>query len=202
VPTLHMPFFPASLRHCARVLAPIVMLAAISTPAMAAKTVYRCEKNGQITLTDQPCASSGGADETSKAEPTSAPPSASDFSPVGSWTGQILFQGIDNGRTMLDDHAVVLGNFEFTGDGKVSGLSQANGCKVLGTWSRGNPTSVVWLDIAFESCLDAQYNRRYHGSFLIAKPDSSGAFSVQAAEMPSIGQSHARNFDIKGTLRR
>jgi hypothetical protein len=202
VPTLHKLFSTVSLRHYAYVMAPLVLLAATAAPAMAAKTVYRCEKNGQVTLTDQPCAPPSGAEESGKNEPTAAASSSSESSPVGSWIGQILFQGIDNGRTMLDDHAVVLGNFEFTGDGKVSGLSQANGCKAFGTWSRGNPMTVVWLDIAFESCRDAQYNRRYHGSFLIAKPDSSGAFSVQAVEMPSIGQSHALNFDIKGTLRR
>jgi len=84
----------------------------------------------------------------------------------------------------------------------VSGLSPENGCTLLGVWSQGTPASIVWLDVTLDGCRYVGLNRRYHGSFLLARPDSSGELTVQAIENPHLGQMKARMFDIKGTLRR
>jgi hypothetical protein len=186
-------------------IALFVLSAGPSNSAFAAKTIYKCTKNGQVTLTDKPC---DGA--TSDSSPSSAVPqsgattiaSSSTPSPVGEWSGQQQYHGVENGEAMLSAHTVVLGTLEFTADGKVSGSSAENGCTVLGVWSQGTPASIVWLDVTLDGCRYVSLNRRYHGSFLLARPDSSGDLNVQAIENPHLGQMKARMFDIKGTLRR
>jgi hypothetical protein len=63
----------------------------------AAKTIYKCTKDGQVTLTDKPCdgAMSSGT-SASSAEPQSGAttiPSSSNPSPIGGWHGQMQYQG-------------------------------------------------------------------------------------------------------------
>ena len=62
--------------------------------ADAAKTMYKCTKNGQVTLTDKPCdgATSSDSSVTSAAPQSGATtiPSSSNPSPIGEWRGQTL----------------------------------------------------------------------------------------------------------------
>jgi hypothetical protein len=89
---------------------------------------------------------------------------------------------------------------EFTADGKITGSSAENMCKMLGVWSGGGQT-LSWIDLTFSDCNFPDLNRRYHGSFILARPDSSGNLQVQSIGS-QFSKDAAKFFDIKGTFRR
>jgi hypothetical protein len=171
--------------------------------AQASKTIYKCTKDGQVTLTDKPC---DGATSSDKSATSGAPQSgattiasSSNPSPIGGWHGQMQYQGRENGQTLEEAHSVVPSPLTFTADGKVSGDSQENGCKWLGVWSQGG--RIVSIDMSLTGCRYTGLNRRFTGTFLLGVPDSSGEVLLQAFTLPLAGQG-ARGYDIKGTLRR
>jgi hypothetical protein len=168
---------------------------------VAGTTVYKCVKDGQITLTDKPCpGEKGNTDSLPGQSTTTVVPSSKDPSPVGKWSGQIQYQVASNGQTIQAAHSVALLTAEFTSDGKVMGSSPENGCQVLGVWSAGGQT-LNWIDLTLSSCNYPDLNRRYHGSLILARPDSSGNLQVQSLGTP-FSKDTAKVFDVKGTLRR
>jgi len=168
---------------------------------VAGTTVYKCVKDGQITLTDKPCpGEKGNADPPTGQSTTIVVPSSKDPSPVGKWSGQIQYQEASNGQTVQAAHSVALLTAEFTADGKVMGSSSENGCHLLGVWSAGGQT-LNWIDLTLSDCNYPDLNRRYHGSFILARPDSSGNLQVQSLGTP-FSKDTAKVFDVKGTLRR
>lgn len=180
-------------------LAAVITLGMIfSRGAHAAKTIYRCETNGHITLTDQPCEGSKPAEGTSTTISSSSTPST-----VGVWNGQLQYSGTEAGEMITAVHTVVPLTLEFTADGKVSGVSPDNGCIWLGVWSQGGKgiERMITLDVALTSCKYAGLDRRYTGSFLLAVPDSSGQVSLLAYTPPIPGQK-VRGYSLGGTLRR
>jgi|SRR5580658_3810904 hypothetical protein len=168
-------------------------------PVHAAKTIYRCEKGGQITLTDKPCDESKPADASSG----TTIPSSNSPSTVGIWNGQLQYSGTEAGETIPAAHTVVPLTLEFTLDGKVTGASPDNGCNWLGVWSQGGKgiERMISLDVALTSCKYAGLDRRYTGTFLLAVPDSSGQVSLLAYTPPIPGQK-IRGYTLGGTLRR
>jgi hypothetical protein len=171
--------------------------------AQAAKTIYKCTKDGQVTLTDKACdgATSSGT-SASSAEPQSGAttiPSSSNPSPIGGWHGQMQYQGQRSGQMLEEAHSVAPVSLNFTADGKVSGASAENGCQWLGVWSQGG--RIVSVDMSLTGCKYAGLDRRFTGTFLLGIPDSSGEVMLQAFTIPFPGQA-ARGYDIKGTLRR
>ena len=179
----------------------VVMLLALSlqSEAYAAKTIYRCEKDGQITLTDNPCE---GAKVAESANGTTIP-SATNPSTVGIWNGQLQYSGTEAGEMIEAAHAVVALTLEFTADGKVSGSSPDNGCRWLGVWSQGGKgiERMITLDLSLTNCRFSGFDRRYGGTFLLAVPDSSGQVSLLAYTPPIPGQK-VRGYSLGGTLRR
>jgi hypothetical protein len=168
---------------------------------VAGTTVYKCVKDGQVTLTDKPCpGEKGNADSSTGQSTTTVVPSSKDPSPVGKWSGQIQYQEALNGQTVLAAHSVALLTAEFTADGKVMGRSPENGCQLLGVWSAGGQT-LNWIDLTLSNCAYPDLNRRYHGSLILARPDSSGSLQVQSIGTP-FSKDTAKVFDVKGTLRR
>jgi Domain of unknown function (DUF4124) len=168
---------------------------------IAGTTVYKCVKDGQITLTDKPCPNEKGSTDSSAGQSTaSVVPSSKDPSPVGKWSGQIQYQEASNGQTVQAAHSVALLSAEFTADGKVMGSSPENGCQLLGVWSAGGQT-LNWVDLTLSNCRYPDLNRRYHGSLILARPDSSGNLQVQSIGT-SFSKDTAKVFDVKGTLRR
>jgi Domain of unknown function (DUF4124) len=163
------------------------------SPAFADKTVYRCTQNGQTVFTDKTC------DAKQASSPTPRPAAAVLL--TGDWQGQTQFQGRERGELLADAHSVVPLNLKFSADGKVSGASPESGCNFLGIWSQGDPARIVWLDVTLSGCRYAGLNRRYSGSFMLAKPESSGQLSLQSSEQPQ-GAQGARQFDVKATLHR
>jgi hypothetical protein len=89
---------------------------------------------------------------------------------------------------------------EFTADGKIMGFSPENGCRLLGVWSAGGQT-LNWIDLTLSDCYYSELNRRYHGSVILARPDSSGNLQLQSIGAP-FSKDTAKVFDVKGTLRR
>jgi len=171
--------------------------------AHAAKTIYKCTKDGQVTLTDSPCDGPTSSDSSaSSAAPQSGAttiPSSTNPSPVGDWHGQMQYQGQQAGRMLEEAHSVALVSLDFTADGKVSGANAENGCKWLGVWSQGG--RIISIDMSLSGCKYADLSRRFTGIFLLGIPDSSGEVMLQAIAIPFPGQA-ARGYDIKGTLRR
>src|SRR5882757_4476342 len=177
-------------------------LAGLGSSAHAAKTIYRCTKDGQITLTDKPCEGSPSPENsnaTSSQSSSTTVASSSNLSPVGDWHGQIQYQGRENGQTLAEAHSVESSSLTFSADGKVSGASQEIGCKWLGVWSQGG--RLVSIDPSLTGCAYDGLNRRFTGTFLLGVPDSSGEMMLQAFTLPLPGRG-ARLYDIKGTLRR
>jgi Domain of unknown function (DUF4124) len=172
----------------------------LTLPASAGTTVYKCVLNGQITLTDKPCPSEKSPVDTASAQPITVVPSSKDPSPIGRWSGQLQYQETSNGQTVQAAHSVALMSAEFSADGKVTGVSTENGCQLLGVWSSG-PQTLIWVDVTFDHCVTGDLNRRYHGSFILARPDSSGNLSVQSIG-PAFSKDTGKYFDVKGTLRR
>ena len=165
----------------------------------AGTTVYKCVINGQTTLTDKPCLGENSESSNSRATPAVVA-SSKDPSPVGRWSGQIQYSEISNGQAVQGAHSVALMRTEFTADGKVTGSSAENGCQMLGVWSAGGQT-LAWLDLTFDQCRISELNRRYHGSFILGRPDSSGQLQMQSLGAP-FSKDTGKAFDIKGTLRR
>jgi hypothetical protein len=176
--------------------------AVLAAKAFSSTPVYKCVKDGQVTLTDKPCDGSGTPEQpTSSSAPINVP-SSRNPSPVGAWSGQIQYHEFQNGQTVQAAHSVALLRAEFTADGKVSGSSEDNGCKMLGVWSDGGQT-LVWIDITLSACSYGELNRRYHGSFILARPDSSGQIAATSLGVPALlSKDVGKMFDIKGTLRR
>lgn len=178
----------------------VFLLAFTSQHAVyAAKTVFRCEKDGQITLTDKPCDDSKAAE--SKSATTIA--SSSSPSPIGTWNGQVQYAGKEAGEDLAEAHTVVLLALAFTADGKVSGASFGNGCYWLGIWSQGGKglERLISLDLSLSKCGYSGFNRRYTGTFLLAVPDASGQINLLAYTPPVPG-TKVRGYTLGGTLRR
>jgi hypothetical protein len=191
-------------RGCLPILGLLILVGYGALPSSAATTVYRCIKNGQTILADRSC--DGQTDTASPAnspssQSTTTIASSSTPSPTGTWRGQVQYQGRENGQEMEQAHTVAPMTLEFTADGKISGNSADNGCKILGVWSQSNPPQIISVDFTLSACHFAGLDRRYTGSFLLAKPDSSGLLNVLATEFPNATQG-ARMYDVKGTLRR
>jgi len=177
----------------------VVLWMAICTQgAQAAKTIYRCDKGGQIVLTDQPCDGTKPAEANSTTIPSTTHPST-----VGVWRGQMQYSGTEVGEMIATAHAVVPLTLDFTQDGKVSGSSPENGCEWLGVWSQsGAPVDrIITLDVSLTSCHYSGFHRRYTGTFLLGVPDSSGVVNLLAYTSPLLGQK-IRAFSLGGTLRR
>jgi hypothetical protein len=178
----------------------IVPLWLFMASAHAGTTVYKCVKDGQTTLTDKPCPVDNAHDQSTSPNMTSVVPSSKDPSPIGKWSGQVQFQETANSQIVQAAHSVALVRAEFTPDGKVAAVSEENGCQLLGIWSLSLET-LVSLDLTLSHCAHDELNRRYHGTFVLARPDSSGSLNIQSIGA-MLSKDVGKYFDVKGTLRR
>jgi hypothetical protein len=171
-------------------------------PASATAPIYRCKQDGQTVLTDKPCE---GTTTTPASGATAIPPSgvvgnsSGSQSVVGDWRGQTQYQGTQNGHHMDEAHTVVPLLLTFSSDGKVSGTSPDNGCKLLGLWSPGLTSRLFPLDITLNGCSYTGFNRRYSGMMLIEANGASAQFGLQAYTPPIPGTAF-RSYDVKATL--
>jgi hypothetical protein len=183
----------------------LVVLAAVALPASAKSPIYRCVKDGQTVLTDNPCedtvqAPPSGANVAPASDVVGKPVSAS-TSIVGEWHGQTQFQATEGGQVIEDAHSVVSLGLTFSADGKVSGMSPENGCTFLGLWSPGVTPRLFPLDVTLKGCRFAGLNRRYSGNLVATFAENSAQLSLLAITVPSLGQP-MRRYDVGATLRR
>ena len=181
------------------VFAAVLFLSGLPHWVSASTTIYRCEKSGQITLTDEPCDRAKATDGNANA---STLPSTNPTT-VGIWKGQLQYSGNESGEMIEAAHAVVPLTLEYTADGKVTGASLENGCRWLGVWSQGGKglERLITLDVSLTSCGYSGINRRYTGTFLLAIPDSAGQVNLLAYTLPLPGRK-PRSYTLGGTLHR
>ncbi len=173
---------------------------ALTASVQAGTTVYKCVKDGQTTLTDKPCPGDKSTEPSLSVSKTTVVPSTRDISAIGKWSGQLQYQEASNGQQVQAAHSVALMSTEFTADGKVVGSSPENGCQLLGVWSDGGQT-LNWVDLTLSQCKYSELNRRYHGSFILARPDTSGQIQMQSIGV-GFSKDMGKTFDVKGALRR
>src|ERR1700735_4568614 len=98
---------------CVYISKAVALLALFALPVgagntvLAAKTIYRCTKDGQVTLTDKPCDGASSDNSASSGAPQSSAttiPSSSNPSPVGGWHGQMQYQGQQGGQMLEEAH--------------------------------------------------------------------------------------------------
>jgi hypothetical protein len=106
-----------------------------------------------------------------------------------------------NGVRVAEAQSVVPLVLTFSADGKVTGSSPDNGCKVLGVWSPGATPRVFMLDVSLNSCGYSKFNQRYSGSLIATFPERMAQLSLVANTLPLPGQAFWR-FDVGATLRR
>jgi hypothetical protein len=165
---------------------------------LAASPIYRCTESGQSVLTDKPCTTPTPAPSSSGlAASIGAPASLA----VGDWSGQTQFQAAQSGQQIEGAQSVVPLRLTFSADGKVSGSSTDNGCKLLGLWSPGVTPRLFMLDITLSECRYSGSNRRYSGTLTTGHLDNSAQFSLQVYAVPIPGQP-LRRYDVSATLRR
>jgi hypothetical protein len=164
---------------------------------------FRCQKDGQTVLTDRPCDSPPSGDVVSTTSPNGEVTKSISALPtvVGDWRGQTHFQAGMNGVRVAEAQSVVPLVLTFSADGKVTGSSPDNGCKVLGVWSPGSTPRLFMLDVSLNSCVYSKFNQRYSGSVIATFQERMAQLLLVANTLPLLGQAMWR-FDVGATLRR
>lgn len=177
-----------------------MLLTAISSAAWAQ---YRCVENGKTLYTDRPCKT----EEVLDTQPTGGAPkvigdrgNSGYSSPYGDWRGQVQYQAIQNGQPLPGAHAVVPLVLTIEPQGKLSGISQENGCRLKGITAPGIGPNLLTVDVTLSSCQHPDFNRRLTGTIALVPAQKHVQFWVYA--MPVRIGRPAQSFEIKGTLRR
>jgi len=138
--------------------------------ASAQSTIYRCVKDGRVTLTDQPCdgkpttpvlgpVPSGGTQPGAKRGPPD--------SPVGTWHGAVAAELTVAGKPVTINPPLGALTFQISADNTVSGSFQNDTCvlagKVTGDYSLGDRA----LDVTVTHCTPTQLNMRFTGDIRI-----------------------------------
>ena len=180
-----------------------LIAAATSTPAKA-QAIYRCEQGGKVTYTDAPCEKPliqqvGGA-------PAISPPRTQKVigggytNPYGPWSGQTQFQIMNTNVVQSEGtHFIAFMDVMIGEDGKVTGASAENSCRMLGLASPGYTPAMLNLDVTLSNCPAKLFNRRYHGTLSMNPKQRTAQLYVRALQ---IGIGQAVNADIKATLAR
>ena len=189
------------------ILRVMVFAALLWVTAANGQTIYRCEANGRTTFSDKPCDSSATG-RGSAARKTTAPPPSSEAldapagyaTPHGLWRGQAQYQAKVGTQLVEDAHAVVPIVLSIQADGKVSGGSPDNGCRLLGIASPVVGKIMLKLDVTLSQCKYAPLNRRYGGFIVVYAKEKMAQLNLDAHIIRS--GSPPRFFDLRGTLRR
>lgn len=118
----------------------------------------------------------------------------------GQWGGQGQYQATVNSHIETAAHAVPNLSIFIAPQGKVSGSSPENGCRLLGIAAPGVTPSILKLDVTFSGCHYAAFNRRFTGTIVYNTKERYGALSLQSISV-GLGRDTA-SFDIRATLRR
>jgi hypothetical protein len=164
---------------------------------------YRCTENGKTVFTDRPCATTEAPAQASPGQPPKkliGDAGNSAYSTTsGAWRGQVQYQATWRTTVDSDAHAVIPMTIEIDPQGKVSGGSPENGCKLKGISAPGGMPTITNLDVTFSGCDYAAFNRRMSGYLALYQAQKHAQFSLSAYEMM---KRPSGTFEIKGTLRR
>src|SRR5574343_1879014 len=99
---------------------------------------YRCVENGKTLITDKPCASEPAPPPTSSGPKLIDDAGNSAYATrYGDWRGQVQYQASFQGRPISEAHAVVQTTLSIDSQGKITGSSPENGCRMKGVSSPG-----------------------------------------------------------------
>lgn len=120
-------------------------------------------------------------------------------SPYGEWSGQTQYQAFI--RTTSDPAAHIVTNLTINVDpqGKVTGTSAENGCRMLGLAAPGLTPTIVTLNVTLTGCAYSGYNRTYIGSLSVFSKEGYSKLSLQAFDVSS---GKAGTYNITATMRR
>lgn len=168
----------------------------------SAHAQYRCVEAGKTIFRDSPCPAAGPSVPPSGIAPKiiGDDGNAAYASPHGDWRGQIQFSGTANANPIPSAHTVVQGVISIDRQGKVTGVTTENGCKLSGLAIPSTIPTLLQLDVLLTDWRFSGFNRRFSGS-LALYPQQHNA-QLQLTWMGTVLNSPGSYFDIKGTLRR
>lgn len=191
-----------------------VFVALSLSPAMADQLIYRCVINGAITYKDEPCDAQGRSGAGRQPAPTGSGAAAQaskpatsielDYStPYGTWRGQAQYQVAVKGQPVREAHAVVPLVIEVEKQGRLQGISPANGCKMLGVAAPYVVPNMLKLDVTLSECRYTGLNQRYTGTIALSQASNSAQLSLQSMNsMVAVLMQGPANNDIKATMKR
>ncbi len=172
----------------------------LATPCAWAQ--YRCVENGKAVFTDKPCST-----QSALAAPTGNSPKVIGDSAnsayatrYGDWRGQVQYQASLNGQPITEAHAVAQTMISIDPQGKITGSSPENGCKMKGISSPGMAPTILNLDITLSGCNFQKMNRRLFGTLALYPAEKHAQFWIYANPVDLL--SPGWSYDVKGTMRR
>jgi hypothetical protein len=154
-------------------LASMTLLLAAASADAAAQSIYRCTKDGQVTLTDKPCAggqkiSSGGGDAPNSIKSSGHLEATTPDVPEGAWHGSAaLLLTVSDKTVALSPQSNQL-TLVVASDESVSGQLREQGCtlhgRLTGSYSKAENSVVITLT----GCRDARLNLDYTGTLHFA----------------------------------
>lgn len=175
------------------------LLGLLAPPLASAQ--YRCVENGKTLITDKPCSSETAAPPTSSGPKVIGDAGNSAYaSRYGDWRGQVQYQASFQGKPISDAHAVVQTTISIDPQGKVTGSSPENGCKMKGVSSPGMTPTLLNLDITLSGCNFQKLNRRLFGTLAVYPAEKHAQFWIYAKPVDFLNPGNS--YDIKGTMRR
>jgi len=171
-----------SLTHS---LAALACMAAIPCAAAVNKCV---DAKGRITYQDGACpvtpAPEAVAVAPAAAKLASTGEAADYTSARGAWRGPMQFQFAVDGQRQTDAHAVTAALIELESDGRLKGVVDSAGCKLLGLHTQPAAPSGASLDVTVSGCRDARFNARYTGQLNASAASKEARLTLQAVSQP------------------
>ena len=179
------------------------IVAVVIAPPVRAE-VYRCTVDGTVTYSDEPCAGAhaGKPAQGQATVPLPNPVTTPVGTPAnfyGEWTGQAQYQATARSQPIEAAHAVVSLTLIVAADGKLTGESMDNGCRVLGL-AAPQTSQTLKLDVTLTGCRYAGFNRRYTGTFGL--PPRKGYATVSLLAYDTRPGTPSVMYDVTATMRR
>lgn len=182
-----------------------ILASVLLTCQASAQTLHRCQEKGRTVLSNTPCADAPPAALFQGTPPRgantpSAPAgdTAGYQTPYGTWRGQVQYQATKRGHHVAEAHAVVPLVLRIDPQGKITGVSTDNGCKLLGI---ATPNSyaplMLQIDVTFSNCNFSGYNRRFTGHVAVDQRSLSANLALNALDAFL-----ANAYNVKATMRR
>jgi hypothetical protein len=153
------------------VLACVALLLLASSPDVVAQSIYRCTKDGQVTLTDKPCPggqkiNSGDADAPNSIKNGGPLEATTPDVPEGSWHGSAtLLLTVSDKAVALSPQSNLL-TIVVGSDESVTGQLREQGCtlhgRLTGSYSKAENSVVITLAGCRDARLDLDYTGTLH----------------------------------------